>query len=80
MGNKDYYRKTIIDLRTRIAKERESKKKDNEYYARLIKRSSSLSIKAMYRKAKINKATYHDKRIEDLKRRIENAKKALKRC
>ena len=31
----EYYRKQIIDLRARLTKEKESKKKDNAYYAAL---------------------------------------------
>lgn len=31
--SKEYYKKRIIDLRASIAKEKEVKKKDNEYYA-----------------------------------------------
>ena len=29
----EYYKKLLIDLRARLAKEREAKKKDNERYA-----------------------------------------------
>ena len=35
--SKEYYRKRIIDLRASIEKERSQKKRDNEYYARMIK-------------------------------------------
>ena len=31
--SKEYYKKRIIDLRASIAKEKESKKRDNETYA-----------------------------------------------
>ena len=34
--SKEYYRKKIIDLRARLAKEKESKNRDNEHYADLI--------------------------------------------
>lgn len=51
--SKEYYKKQIIDLRASIAKEREAKKKDNEYYARLIKGTSSTDTKARYRKSKV---------------------------
>ena len=35
--SKEYYRKRIIDLRASLEREREAKKRDNEYYANLIK-------------------------------------------
>ena len=78
--SKEYYKKRIIDLRADIAREKESKKRDNEYYARMIKSASSPSSKAMYRKSKIDKAAYHDRQIESYKRQIESAKESLKRC
>ncbi|WP_455516647.1 hypothetical protein [Porphyromonas sp.] len=77
--SKDYYRKQIIDLRARVAKEKEAKKRDNEYYARMIKSASSPSSKATYRKNKIDKAAYHDRQIESLKRSILSAQAAMKR-
>ena len=75
----EYYRKRLIDLRSQVAKEREAKKKDNAYYADLVKRATSPSSKASYRKSKIDHAASHDRRIESLKREIENAKESLKR-
>ena len=78
--SKEYYKKRIIDLRASKAKEREYKKKDNEYYTRLIKNASSASSKASYRKNKIAKAASHDRQVEYLKRQIESAKDSLKRC
>lgn len=78
--SKEYYRKRIIDLRASIEKERSQKKRDNEYYARMIKSASSPSSKASYRKNKIDKAAYHDRQIESYKRQIESAKDSLKRC
>lgn len=78
--SKEYYKKLIIDLRARIASEKESKKRDNEYYARLIKSSSSSYNKASYRKSKIDRAASHDRTIESLKREIERAKDSLRRC
>ena len=78
--SKEYYKKRIIDLRADIAREKESKKRDIEYYARMIKGASSPSSKAMYRKSKIDKAAYHDRQIESYKRQIESAKDSLKRC
>lgn len=77
--SKDYYRKQIIDLRARVAQEKEAKKRDNEYYARMIKSASSPSSKATYRKNKIDKAAYHDRLIESLKRSILSAQAAMKR-
>ena len=77
--SKEYYKKRLIDLRALIAKEREAKKKDNVYYAGMIKRATSTSTKASYRKSKISKAASHDKRIESLKRDVENTKASLKR-
>ncbi len=77
--SKEYYKKLIIDLRARVAKEREAKKKDNAHYAALVKSSSSTSSKAYYRKAKVDRAASHDRQIESLKRQIESAKASLKR-
>lgn len=77
--SKEYYKKRIIDLRASIAREKEEKKRDNEYYARMIKSASSPSTKAYYRKAKIDKAASHDRDIEYYKRQIESAKEALAR-
>lgn len=78
--SKEYYKKRIIDLRANIANEREAKKRDNAYYARMIKSATSISTKAMYRKSKIDHAASHDRRIESLKRDIERAKYSLKSC
>ena len=77
--NKEYYKKRLIDLRASIAKEREAKKKDIAYYAGRMKRATSTSTQASYRKSKISKAASHDKRIESLKRDVENTKASLKR-
>ena len=76
--SKEYYKTRIIDLRAMIAKEREAKKKDNAYYAGLIKRTTTPSGKASYRKSKIDRAASHDRRIESLKRDIDRAKASLK--
>ena len=75
----EYYRKRLIDLRAQVTKERESKKKDNEYYAKLVKNASTPSSKASYRKQKIDRAASHDRRIESLNREIEHTNDALKR-
>lgn len=77
--SKEYYRKRIIDLRADLAKEKEAKKKDNAYYADMVKRASSPSSKASYRKSKIDHAASHDRRIESIKYQIESAKESLKR-
>ena len=78
--SKEYYKKRLIDLRARIAREKEAKKRDNESYARMIKNASSPSSKASYRKSKIDRAASHDRIIESLKRDIENTKNTLKCC
>lgn len=78
--SKEYYKKRIIDLRADIAKEREAKKRDNERYASLVRGASSPSTKASYRKQKIDRAAYHDRQIESLKRQIESCKESIKRC
>lgn len=78
--SKEYYKKRIIDLRADIAKEREAKKRDNERYASLVRGASSPSSKASYRKQKIDRAAYHDRQIESLKRQIESCKESIKRC
>ena len=62
-----------------MTKEREDKKNDNAHYADLVKRASTPSSKASYRKSKIDHAASHDRRIESLKREIENAKANLAR-
>ena len=77
--SKDYYKKKIIDLRADVAKEKEAKKRDNERYADLIKRASTPSSKASYRKSKVDAAARHDSRIESYKRQIESAKESLAR-
>lgn len=77
--SKEYYKKRLIDLRASIAKEREAKKKDNAYYADMIKRTSSISSKASYRKSKISRAASHNRRIESLKRDIENVRATMRR-
>jgi hypothetical protein len=78
--SKEYYKKKIIDLRASIAREKEEKKRDNEYYARAIRNASSTSSKASYRRSKISASASHDSRIESFKRELERAKDALKRC
>ena len=77
--SKEYYKKKIIDLRADVAKEKEAKKRDNERYADLIKRASTPSSKASYRKSKVDAAARHDSSIESYKRQIESAKESLAR-
>ena len=78
--SKEYYKKKLVDLRADVAEAREAKKRDNAYYADRIKSESGVSNKAYYRKQKIDKAAYHDRRIESLKREIERTRESLKRC
>lgn len=77
--SKEYYKKKIIDLRASLQKEKDAKKRDNEYYARMVKNASTPSSKATYRKSKIDHAASHDRNIESIKRQIESAKESLKR-
>lgn len=77
--SKEYYKKKIIDLRAKLQKEKDAKKKDNERYADSIKRASTVDRKAYYRKEKVTHSTSHDRQIELIKREIERAKEALKR-
>ena len=75
----EYYKKRLIDLRARLASERERKKSDNARYANLIKGASSTSSKASYRKSKVDAAARHDREIERLKRDIESPQDSLAR-
>lgn len=75
----EYYRKRLVELRARVATEREAKKRDNEHYANLIKGASSPNSKANYRKMKIERAASHDRHITDLKREIERVREDLAR-
>lgn len=71
--NKAYYQKQIIDLRARVAREREAMKRDNESYARMIRNASTPSSKASYRKSKVDRAESHKRTIESLQRQIAQA-------
>ena len=75
----EYYKKQMVDLRAKLQKEKDAKKKDNEYYAHMVKFSSTPSGKASYRKFKIDRAASHDRQIESIKRQIENCKEAIAR-
>lgn len=75
----EYYKKQMVDLRARLQKEKDSKKKDNEYYARCIKGATTPTSKASYRKSKIDHAASHDRQIESLKRQIETCKENIAR-
>ena len=66
----EYYKKQMVDLRAKLQKEKDAKKKDNEYYARMVKFSSTPSGKASYRKMKIDRAASHDRQIESCKDNI----------
>lgn len=65
----------MIDLRARLAKEKEAKKHDNEYYAERIKHESTASGKTSYRKSKIDKAASHDRQIDSIKHSSNSARK-----
>ena len=67
MSNKAYYQKQIVDLRARIAREKEAKTRDNKSYARMIKNASSPSSKASYKKSKIDRDESHKREIDRLK-------------
>ena len=69
----------MVDLRARLQKEKDTKKKENERYAALIKSASSPSSKASYRKSKIDHAASHDCQIESIKRSIETCKDNIAR-
>ena len=73
------YKKQLIDLRARLDREKEAKKRDNERYADYIKRASTPGQKASYKKTKIDYAASHDRAIESIKRQIESAKESLAR-
>ena len=78
--SKEYYKKKIIDLRKDLEKAKEAKKKDNERYASLIKSDTAPTSKASYRKRKIDASASHDRKIESIKKYIEQAKDSLKKC
>jgi len=75
----EYYKKQMVDLRARLEREKEAKKKDNERYAGYIKSASSPSSKATYRKSKIDHAAAHDRQIESIKHSIELCKENIAR-
>jgi GTP1/Obg family GTP-binding protein len=77
--SKEHYKKQIVDLRAKILKEKEAKKRDNENYARNIKNATSPTSKASYRKAKIDRAASHTRTIENYKKQIENCKTSIQR-
>ena len=76
----EYYKKQMVDLRAKLQKEKDAKKKDNEYYARLVKFASTPSGKASYRKSKIDRAASHDRQIDYIKRQIESCKDNIARA
>lgn len=75
----EYYKKQMVDLRAKLQKEKDAKKKDNEYCARMVKFSSTPSGKASYRKMKVDRAASHDRQIESIKRQIESCKESIAR-
>ena len=75
----EYYKKQMVDLRAKLQKEKDAKKKDNEYYARMVKFSSTPSGKASYRKMKVDRAASHDRKIDSIKRQIESCKDSIAR-
>ena len=75
----EYYKRQMVDLRAKLQKEKDAKKKDNERYAALVKGASSPSSKANYRTSKIDHAASHDRQIESIKRQIENCKENIAR-
>lgn len=75
----EYYKKQMVDLRAKLAKEKEAKKQDNERYAGYIKSASSPSSKASYRKSKIDHAASHDRQMESIKHSIELCKANIER-
>lgn len=77
--SKEYYKKKIIDLRAKMEREKEGKKRDNERYAASVKSASTMDRKAYFRKQKVDASIRHDKEIERIKKEIERAKEALKR-
>lgn len=75
----EYYKKQMVDLRAKLQKEKDEKKRDNERYARYIKNASTTSQKASYRKSKIDTAANHDRDIERIKEQIEDCKEYIAR-
>ena len=80
MSTKAYYQKQIVDLRARVAREREAMKRDNESFARSIKSATSTTMKASFRKNKIDRAESHKRTIERLKLQIAQAQLNKARC
>lgn len=75
----EYYKKQMVDLRAKLQKEKDAKKKDNEYFARLVKFASTPSSKTNYRKSKIDRSASHDRQIDYIKRQIESCKESIAR-
>ncbi|MCI6417212.1 MAG: hypothetical protein PUC16_00915 [Bacteroidales bacterium] len=59
------YKKRLIDLRARLASERERKKSDNARYANLIKGASSTSSKLVIAKAKLIRQLAMTEKLND---------------
>lgn len=75
----EYYKKQMVDLRARLQKEKDAKKKDNEYCAAQVKSASSTSSKASWRKQKLDRSARHDREIERIKKSIESCKESIAR-
>ena len=78
--SKEAYKRAIQDCRAAIARERESKKRDNARIAAAIKSTKSADGKARLRKDKISVAARHDRTIEGYKKRIEMYQRSMKSC
>jgi hypothetical protein len=83
-GLKEVLRDIYEDLSSVLGKEhskkeKDEKKKDNEYCAALVKSASSMSSKASWRKQKVDRAARHDREIERIKNSIENCKENIAR-
>lgn len=74
---KAYYRQQLVDLRLKISKEREAKKRDNANYSDQIRRATGASSKASLRKTKISRSDYHNRQIESLKRQVASVRRAM---
>ena len=77
--SKEMYKQRLASLRTQIELEKSLKKKDNEYFSKIIKSTTLPASKESYKKSKIARAAAHDRRIEQLKREIERTKEIMKR-
>lgn len=77
--SKEMYKQRLATLRTQIELEKSLKKKDNEYFAKIIKSTTLPASKESYKKSKIARAAAHDRRIESLKKEMERTREMMKR-